>query len=263
MRFALVAFVLLTAPTVASADDRWEYPNVQDDTDDGQPTNNGLTHGTTQTHDLSGAPDIDYAFVVQRAYRSYEARIVDTQQCWTSTAVGGPCAHLDRVDGTNVVVQSGGTFDGFTVNGIALRWETDGAGTGFTWTRATGVNPSGTESQYEIQFYDTTYTVPRWNNSGGQVTVFLIQSAIARPVVGSIRFFSGAGMLLATVPLDVPATGLQVVSTASQPGLAGQSGSAVITHTGTYGTLAGKAVALEPGTGFSFDTPFSPVPLPR
>jgi hypothetical protein len=32
-----------------------------------------------------------------------------------------------------------------------------------------------------------------------------------------------------------------------------------IAHTGGYGALA-KSVALEPSTGFSFDTPFTPIP---
>jgi hypothetical protein len=82
-------------------------------------------------------------------------------------------------------------------------------------------------------------------------------------VTGSIHFFDAAGALVATAPLNVPATGLQVLPTSTVGGLAGLSGSAVITHTGEYGTLSGKAVALEPATGFSFDTPFSPLALPR
>jgi len=38
------------------------------------------------------------------------------------------------------------------------------------------------------------------------------------------------------------------------PGVAGQSGSATVTHDGGYGDLVGKSVALEPATGFAFDT---------
>ena len=33
------------------------------------------------------------------------------------------------------------------------------------------------------------------------------------------------------------------------------SGALTVTHDGPYGSLVGKAVALEPATGFSFDTP--------
>jgi hypothetical protein len=256
---ALVALVSLAA-WPAAADDRWEIANGGGSTDDTIPTNNGLTHGTTQLHDLQGSVDTDIGFVAQRAFRSYEARIVDTQHCWNSLG----CDAFERIDAGGVVVQPGIPFDGATLNGITLRWETDAAPAQFTWVRTRGtVSHGGFDSQYEIQFYDTTYLVPRWNNGGTQTTVFLIQAAQARSVTGSIHFFNAGGTLLATAPLSVPAAGLQVVGTSSISALAGQSGSAVITHSGGYGALAGKAVALEPGTGFSFDTVISPIELPR
>jgi hypothetical protein len=37
----------------------------------------------------------------------------------------------------------------------------------------------------------------------------------------------------------------------------GTSGSITVTHDGSYGALAGKAVALEPATGSSFDSPLA------
>jgi hypothetical protein len=37
----------------------------------------------------------------------------------------------------------------------------------------------------------------------------------------------------------------------------GTFGSLTVTHGGPYGALVGKAVSLEPGTGFSFDTPLT------
>ena len=40
----------------------------------------------------------------------------------------------------------------------------------------------------------------------------------------------------------------------------GASGSLTVAHDGPYGGLVGKAVALEPSTGFSFDTPLEPRP---
>jgi hypothetical protein len=33
-----------------------------------------------------------------------------------------------------------------------------------------------------------------------------------------------------------------------------------VSHDGRYGDLTGKTVALEPSTGFSFDSPMLPVP---
>jgi len=45
------------------------------------------------------------------------------------------------------------------------------------------------------------------------------------------------------------------------PGLQGVGGSITITTDGRYGQLTGKAIALEPATGFSFDSPMVPLPL--
>jgi hypothetical protein len=36
------------------------------------------------------------------------------------------------------------------------------------------------------------------------------------------------------------------------------SGSVTVIHDGSYGTLAGKAVSLEPATGFAFDSLLEP-----
>jgi hypothetical protein len=38
------------------------------------------------------------------------------------------------------------------------------------------------------------------------------------------------------------------------------SGSITVSHDGPYGALAGKAVALDPATGLSYDTPLTTRP---
>ena len=58
----------------------------------------------------------------------------------------------------------------------------------------------------------------------------------------------------------MPAYGVNVVNTGSLPALAGLSGSAQISHDAGFGELAGKAVALEPSTGFTFDTVMATIP---
>ena len=40
----------------------------------------------------------------------------------------------------------------------------------------------------------------------------------------------------------------------------GATGSITISNDGRYGDLVGKAVAIEPATGFTFDTAMSPRP---
>jgi hypothetical protein len=49
--------------------------------------------------------------------------------------------------------------------------------------------------------------------------------------------------------------GSLALNTATVAGVAGQSGSLTLSHDGEYGALVGKAVALEPATGFTFDSP--------
>jgi hypothetical protein len=51
------------------------------------------------------------------------------------------------------------------------------------------------------------------------------------------------------------------LNTATVAGVAGQGGTMTIAHDGGYGGLVVKAVALEPSTGFSFDSPGSYKPL--
>ena len=56
-------------------------------------------------------------------------------------------------------------------------------------------------------------------------------------------------------PLALPARASVTVSISAITALNGQSGSITIAHDGPHGALAGKAVALEPATGFAFDSP--------
>jgi hypothetical protein len=55
------------------------------------------------------------------------------------------------------------------------------------------------------------------------------------------------------------ANGLLVLNTSAIPQLIGLSGSALVGQGGGLGALSGKAVALEPATGVTFDTAMTPV----
>ena len=85
----------------------------------------------------------------------------------------------------------------------------------------------------------------------------LLQNPTAEPVTATLYFWSPAGDLLAThSPIaPLPPKGLLVLATAGIPALAGASGTITAVHDAPYGALAGKTVALEPSTGFSFDSP--------
>ena len=89
----------------------------------------------------------------------------------------------------------------------------------------------------------------------------VLQNRSARAVTGRLYFWDAAGHAAASHPFALAARGTLVQNTTTLPALAGRSGSITVSNDGGYGDLTGKAVALEPATGFSFDSPL--VPRPR
>ena len=83
----------------------------------------------------------------------------------------------------------------------------------------------------------------------------MLQERSALTVSGTVWFWSASGALLGSEPFALTPRQVLVVNTANVPGVNGQSGALTVTHDGPYGGLAGKTVALELVTGFSFDTP--------
>jgi hypothetical protein len=83
--------------------------------------------------------------------------------------------------------------------------------------------------------------------------VLLLQNPAVYAITGVVFFWSGTGTLISNSPFYVAEKALFSLNTAAvAPGVAG---SITITQNGRYGDLQGKSVALEPATGFSFDTP--------
>jgi hypothetical protein len=66
------------------------------------------------------------------------------------------------------------------------------------------------------------------------------------------------GVLLHTEVTTHAPKSLLVFNTSTIPALLGVSGTVTVSHDGRYSDLAGKGVALEPATGFSFDSPMVP-----
>jgi hypothetical protein len=268
MRVTMAVAAMLAAGSLQAAD-RWENGTFCNDDD---PVNacNELVHGTGQAgHDLeapAGNPDRDYFVLLGRARHSYEARVRSNTLIFNGPGCSNGCSRLDRVDASGSIVTPGayagagiGT-GGLYAGSVVVRWQA--AVTEKQYLRVVGLPASAQSAadQYDIEFFDTTVFLPRFNNTGSQVTVLLIQNTSDAAVAGDIRFQDAAGAVVHTVPLSVPAHGLQVFSTASAPALSGLSGTVSIAHNGGWGALAGKGVALEPATGFTFDTPFALLP---
>lgn len=224
---------------------------------------NDLYRGTVQVHDLAGQPgtaDRDWFVMPQKAYSSYEV-IVDGV---TSELNLGPASvTLVASDGLTVIENSGPLMGGLSGHSRALRF----ANTSSTLKReyirvgdATCGFFCDTDDQYTIRVRETTVNVARFNNSATQQTILLTQNASDVAVSCWAFFWSGTGTLLETTFTSIPAKGLAVVSLAGIGALAGQSGHLTLAHNGSHGALNVKAVAVEPATGFTFDTPGVYVP---
>ena len=255
----LSAGLFLGAIRPVPAADRWELASFTNDANSG--THNELIPGVAQTaHDLAGSPDQDWFVFRAKARHSYEARVGSGTVIWTTPLCSG-CARFDRVSNVGAILTAGqddGATHSFQPGTLSVRFIA--AASGNEWLRAVGQNNFAAADTYDVLLLDTTYFLPRFNNSASQTTILIVQNATDAAVSGEAYFYSPAGTLLATQPLAIPAQGTAVVNTAGISALAGQAGSAAIAHTGPYGALAGKAVALEPGTGFTFDTALVPIP---
>ena len=223
-----------------------------------------LSHGFDKVYDLAALPGPTAAaglFRIDQQPRSSYEIVVDA----TSGDIGAPGTPVavDRLDAdAATVVQSAQSIGpGFS---RSLRWENAGnteIGDQFIRVQSAGCTTDcGPDDQYRIRAYETTYSIPRFNNAGTQLTVAILQNPTNYPIAGTLWFWNAGGILLASQPFNIAGKATLVVNTSTLPGLSGQSGTVTVSHNGRYGDLAGKTVALEPATGFSFDSSMTPRP---
>lgn len=266
---ALAAAALLSARIPARAGDPWEGGITSDDT---VLTRNTLSPGLVQQHDLdqdgTSTNDVDWMRVPTLSGHSYEARISGATANFDWGDCPG-CAQFERVSATGTIL----TED----TGVV----TDGAGPGSVWhandrsVRWIAENDSIVDLVrvrgdlgivedrswvYTIRYWNTTYTVPRWNTANGQATVLIITSTVPKPQQARVSFYAPGGTLLAAQDVVLQENAPYVLNVATIPALNGLSGFALVAHTSGYGGLTGKAVSLEPATGFTFDTAIQSIP---
>jgi hypothetical protein len=259
LRVAL-GLAVVGAPT-ASATDYWDLATDNDNSGPGG-TDNELVHGTSQQHDLQANPgpvaDEDWYSVLNHARSSYEA-VIDSAS--GDLDMPAPAANFQRLDIGGTVLQTSENANGFASGvSVALRWQNTIATTDLQFLRVQSAacgTTCGPEDQYHIRFYDTTVAVPRFNNASGQVTVLIVQNPTGwtRDIAGTVYFWGATGTLLGSTTFSLAAKAALVLNTATVAGVAGQGGTITIAHDGGYGNLAVKSVALDPATGFSFDSP--------
>ena len=218
--------------------------------------NGELTHGMDAVHDLAAQPgpvaDEDVFLISQKPYSSYEV-VVDA----TSGDIGvgsGPLLQRIASDGTTPLRGSVAVGAG---PARSLRWRNATSAVIEDQTVRVASAQCGTDcgpdDVYRIRAYETTYAVPRFNNSGTQITVLVLQNPTNYPIAGDI-YFDVSGQQVAAQPFSLAPKAMLVLNTSTVPGAGGVGGAITVAHDGRYGDLLGKTVALEPATGFSFDS---------
>jgi hypothetical protein len=88
----------------------------------------------------------------------------------------------------------------------------------------------------------------------------VIQNTIPDTINMRLYFWDPSGALLFRQTVQMAPWSQYVMPTAGFPELQGTSGTITVASDAPYGTLVGKAVALEVTTGFSFDSPMTTRP---
>jgi hypothetical protein len=248
--------VALAAAGPARAD-VWDVQTNSDNT--AGTTQNELVHGSDQIHDLGflpgPLPDQDWYRVGQKAYSSYEV-VVDA----TSGDIGaGVRVQRFSAGGASLIQTAVPVTAGLNYS-QSLRWmNTTGAEVVDELVRVESsscTTTCGPDDVYRLRAFETTESIPRFNNSGSQFTVLLLQNPSGYTIAGNVYFWSTGGTLQFTHPFSLPAKNTLVLNTATL--VPGVGGAITLANNGRYGDLSGKTVALEPATGFSFDSPMVP-----
>lgn len=253
--YGLTASIL--ASPAAHARDIWDLTG----NDGSAATRSEIAPGALQVHDLEGVggvADQDWFRLSQKPYSSYEVLVDGLTGGLAPVPVTVPGTelgvHLVRQGG--LVVPSNALGAAGSARVLYFRNET---GTLIENEYVRVSNPLcaaaclATE-QYRIRLFDTTYGVPRFNNTATQVTILVVQNTSDRVVYFNAHFFDANGTLQGTFSQNLAPFGTVVLNTTTVPGVAGKSGAIIVNNDGRYGVLTGKAISLEPATGFTFDT---------
>jgi uncharacterized repeat protein (TIGR01451 family) len=232
---------------------------VADNDSDSEATRGALGIGTEllpgsrllRSLDDPATPGEDRFLIAEDPRASYEV-VVDATSGDLAPIAGALSLQRLGVDTASVLQTAGPAGTGYSrslrfENGAAARDEV-------IRVRSAGCSSlCGPEDAYRIRAFETTLSAPRFNTTGTQTTVLVLQNAGAEPAAGTLWLWNAAGDLLGSRILALPALGTVTLNLATlAPGV---SGSLTFSHTARHGELRGKAVSLEPATGFAFDTP--------
>jgi plastocyanin len=153
-----------------------------------------LAHGSDMNEDLGGAPD-RYR-IGQQPFSSYEV-VLDS-------LAGNPQLQLDRVNSTGTtVIQAGSPVTATIDMSQSLRWQNStGSVVDSERVRVTNATCAAagagcsTNDVYRIRAYETTLAIPRFNQSGTQTSIVILQNPTNYTIGGRIYFWNSAGSML-------------------------------------------------------------------
>ena len=251
-----------TADTTAPTDDP-ALPGATDPTSFTVtvPVASDLVPGSARVLDLAappGPPAVSLFGLRQGAHSSYEV-VVDATT--GDLANGGAGPSLELVAGDGVTPLQASTPAGAGPS-RSLRLENASAAPVLDQiVRVTSAGCAGgctPEDQYRIRAWDTTLSLPRFNSSATQTTLVVLQNTTAAAITGHMWLWDATGAAAGNAAFTLAPRASFVLNTASLA--PGKSGTATVSHNAPYGALTGKGVAVEPSTGFTFDTPLEPRP---
>ena len=223
-----------------------------------------LTHGARITGDLealggvAGVSDADFYRVRQDPHSSYEI-VLDA----ASGDSPNPELRLLEADGLTDVAAGNQLGTG---SSRSMRWMNDTTSTiddQFVRVRSGGdgcQQGCGPDDQYRLRLWDTTGLIPRFNSTGSQITVVIVQNTTPDFATVRMYFWDPSGNLLFRQSVFMPPYSQYSLNTGGFVELQNTSGSVTIASDAPLGGIAGKAVSLEPSTGFSFDSPMTTRP---
>jgi hypothetical protein len=169
----------------------------------------------------------DYFWLTQPPRSSFEV-VVDGVTGAISSG-SGPALELLAGDASTVVQGSVAAGAG---SSRSLRMENAGAAARsdeLVRVQSNGCTTDcGPDAAYRVRGWDTTYRASRFNNSGTQITVLVVQNETSSLVNGHVWFWGAGGTLLGSQVISLQPRGVQTLNTSSV--VPSSSGSLTISH---------------------------------
>ncbi|MET0551441.1 MAG: Calx-beta domain-containing protein [Vicinamibacteria bacterium] len=214
-----------------------------------------LAHGSRVDGDLAGGT-ADLYRIRMDPYSSYRIVLEDRAGDATGAQLELLSADLSSVLETATPVGTGGVL----ALGVVNRAGVPQSNRIVRVSRPACGGACDAQDTYRLSVRETTLRATRFNNKGGQASIFVLSNPTDFFQFAEMHFWDESGAFLGWAPASLDPYGTVVYDTSTSGLLHDRAGSATVLPRFGYGTLAGKIVSLDPATGLAFDTPLEPRP---